>query len=198
MYSTDTAIFASRPLTFSDQDSICCTPPALAFGHSCGIATWFGIVMNLRSPATFWWKGSNFQNVQIRTHLLQTYAVQQVACLHRSGHFQQHCVCDHTVSNTLHAKGLETSHRLFYSTNPNPEYGRIKRGWMKVSAMIKAFMSGTKALYGDMKQSFDLRVKKGSLKISTTGPTKDFPFSREQLQLIYKVSIPASCTGLRH
>lgn len=59
---------------------------------------------------------------------------------------------------------------------------------MKVSAMIKAFMSGTKSLYGDMKQSFNLRVEKGSLKISTTAPTKDFPFSREQIQLIYKVA----------
>lgn len=146
------------------------------------------VVMNLRSPAAFWWKGSNFQNAQIRTHLLQTYAVQQVACLHRNGHFQQYCMCDRTVSNAFHTKGLETSHRLFYSTNPNPEYGRIKRGWMKVSAMIKAFMSGTKSLYGDMKQSFKLRVEKGGLKISTTAPTKDSPFSREQMQLIYKVA----------
>ena len=154
--------------------------PLVAFGRSCGFPTWFGIVMNLRSPAAFWWKGSNFQNVQIRTHLLQTYAVQQVACLH--------CMCDHTVSNTFHTKGLETPHRLFYSTNPNPEYGRIKQGWMKVSAMIKAFMSGTKSLYGDLKQSFKLRVEKESLKISTTAPTKDFPFSREQMQLIYKVA----------
>ena len=65
---------------------------------------------------------------------------------------------------------------------------------MKVSAMIKAFMSGTKALYGDMRKSFDLRVEKGGLKVSTAAPTKDFPFSREQLQLIYKVSISGSCT----
>ena len=151
--------------------------------------------MALRSPASFWWKGSCLQNVLFRTHLLRTHAVQQqVACLHRNAHLQLYSVCGCTVSST--PKGLETSHRLFYSTNPNPEYGPIKRGWMKVSAMIKAFMSGTKALYGDMRQSFDLRVKKGSLKISTTAPTKDFPFSREQLQLIYKVSIPGSCTEL--
>lgn len=148
--------------------------------------------MALRSPAAFWWKRNCFQNVLFRTHLLHTHAMQQVACLHRNAHFQQYCVCGRTGSYT--PKVLETSHRLFYSTNPNPEYGAIKRGWMKVSAMIKAFMSGTKALYRDMRKSFDLRVEKGGLKVSTTAPTKDFPFSREQLQLIYKVSISGSCT----
>lgn len=152
--------------------------------------------MALRSPATFRWKGNCFQNLLFRTHLLHTHAVQQVACLHRNAHFQQYCVCGRTGSYT--PKVLETSHRLFYSTNPNPEYGAIKRGWMKVSAMIKAFMSGTKALYRDMRQSFDLRVKKGGLKVSTTAPTKDFPFSRKELRLIYEVSILGSCTGLLH
>lgn len=145
-------------------------------------------VMSFRVPAVFWCRNGGLQiTAASRTHLKPT----QVVCLQRALHFQLRCTTTNKVGRPL----TRASQELFYSTDPSSsthQHGIIKRGWIKFSQTIKAFMNGTKAVYSDFKRVYRLEVKEGPLKISPTAPTENFPFSREQLQLIYKVSIPAS------
>ena len=133
----------------------------------------------------FWCIRSGFQiTTAIRTHLKPS----QVVCLERDLHFQPH----RTVSSKASRPQRKASHESTDPTSSPQQHGLIKRGWTKFSRNIKAFMDGSKAVYRDMKRVYQLEVKEGTLKISPTAPTEQFPFSREQLQFIYKVSIPAS------
>ena len=80
------------------------------------------------------------------------------------------------------------------------ELGILRRGWMRFAGLIKAFMTGTKALYQDMKRISELRQRGGKYVVSQHAPVEiepgklNFPFRREELQFIYQVSL-ATCTS---
>ncbi len=79
-----------------------------------------------------------------------------------------------------------------HSTDPE-ELGRLKRGWMKIARLIKAFMDGTKALYKDVRLMYELRKRSGSLVISRHAPREsasgkvEFPFTWDEVQFMYRV-----------
>ncbi len=79
-----------------------------------------------------------------------------------------------------------------YSNNSD-ELSPLRRGWMRLAGLIKAFMDGTKALYRDVKLMYELRKRSGSLVISQDAPRGvspgkvDFPFTRQEVQFMYQV-----------
>ncbi len=79
-----------------------------------------------------------------------------------------------------------------YSNN-SEELSPMRRGWMRLAGLIKAFMDGTKALYRDVKLMYELRKRSGSLVISQDAPRGvspgkvDFPFTRQEVQFMYQV-----------
>ena len=81
-----------------------------------------------------------------------------------------------------------------------PPEGVARRAWARVATLVKAFMSGTRILYKDIRRALELERRKGKLVLSGAAPAgpaierggKGFPFSREEVQFIYTVSLSSA------
>lgn len=75
--------------------------------------------------------------------------------------------------------------KRYASTNPNETF--IVKGWRKFALAVKTFMAGSKALYSDVKQMYEIRSKSGNYILGKSAPQKialgktSFPLSRQQL-----------------
>ncbi len=80
--------------------------------------------------------------------------------------------------------------KRYASTNESMVY----RGWRKFTLAIKTFMTGTKALYKDVKVMYEVQSVHGGYSLTSTEPREiasgktTFPLSRSQLQFSYNVS----------
>lgn len=71
------------------------------------------------------------------------------------------------------------------------EPGWLKQRWIKFKTIIKAFVAGSKALYGDVKKMRQIQSKHKGREMVLGQPPKDghleFPLTREELFFITKV-----------
>lgn len=68
----------------------------------------------------------------------------------------------------------------------------MKRSWRKLATLVSAFMSGTKGLYKDVREMYELKKRQrlvvtGMAPQKTGSDTTDFGFTRSEYQFIYQV-----------
>ena len=88
-----------------------------------------------------------------------------------------------------------TSYKFLSYGSPKPP-----NAFRRAVALIKSFAIGTKDLFYDIKNIFKLQRRSGMLKLTDAAPKRvgpgksNFPFSRRELQFIYRVCVVSQAT----
>ena len=135
-------------------------------------------------------------------------APSHMQCFHSLAHTRPHSFLKSThlgvspvfiqsqEQSRIHCVAASCQMSRHYASNPDAkELGPVKRTWLKIARLIKAFMDGTKALYRDTRHMYELQKRSGGLVICKHAPTElapgklDFPFTRKEVQFMYQVSL---------
>ena len=140
---------------------------------------------------------SSLQSLSTLTHPKYSYYNSQQ-------HHQTASVLGHPTSHvkqhpwTPPRAGLIICWRCASSVGPPPgeEAGWLKQRWIKFKTIIKAFVAGSKELYGDVKKMRQIQSKcKGRNMVlgqpPKDGQLQDFPLTREELFFVTKVRRPS-------
>ena len=140
---------------------------------------------------------SSLQSLSTLTHLQHSYynsqQYHQTASIldHPTSHVKQHLCTPPRAS-------LIVCWRCASSVSPpsGEEAGWLKQRWIKFKTIIKAFVAGSKELYGDVKKMRQIQSKcKGRNMVlgqpPKDGQLQDFPLTREELFFVTKVRRPS-------
>ena len=143
-------------------------------------------------------------SAELKSGFLSSKRFIHVSKIHLQRCVQRHCrinlslACSHASWSCDNHMPLTSTHSHCYSSSssspPGNELGWLKQQWAKLMTTVRAFASGTKALYQDMKKMRTIQSKDGVQKMVLGQPPRDpktgqvdFPLTREELLFTVKV-----------
>lgn len=141
---------------------------------------------------------TNGQFFSMSNHLLKYTAQPLLVCAQRHCHVNSslpHCCINWSHDHHIHPYPSATHrHSSSASSPPGKEPGWLKQQWTKLKVTMRAFATGTKALYRDVMKMREIRSRHGVRNIVLGHPPldpktgqADFPLTREELLFTVKV-----------